>query len=275
MDIFTHTISWYLLKKNFFDVNSKKILTIFLITSIFPDIDIIWSYNNYNLHRVLTHSLLMSPFISALLSILFFYIFKKEIRFKTIFIICLSWILLHLFFDTILIWGIPLFWPLSKTYYSLNLYTYVIEPMFFPIYLLFLIFLLKVLKNIWNKIIKIISIYMLIIFFVKVWIHIYVDNISTLKNNTIVWIINSSSDLFIQRYYKSVQINKNQIKWQIIDLYSWKIVGTFEKNLYINNSWLCSLLHKWFLFIENWFVWDIRYTQNLWDNWNCFNWLKK
>ncbi len=43
---------------------------------------------------------------------------------------------------------------------------------------------------------------------------------------------------------------------------------------YIINDWLCSNLHQWFLYIENWIVWDIRYTQIPYDDWNCFNWLK-
>ncbi len=274
MDIFTHSIGWYLLKKNFFDINSKKILSIFLISSIFPDIDILWSYNNINLHRVFTHSLLISPFISTVLSIFFFYIFKKEIKFKTIFIICISWILLHLFLDSILIWGIPLFWPLSNIYYSLNLYTYVIEPMFLPIYLLFLILLLKIFKNIWNKTIKIISIYILIIFFIKFSINLYMHNISGSKNDTIVWIVNTSSDLFIQRYYKSINIDGSKIKWKVIDLYKWKVIEVFEKKVYINNNWYCSNLHNWFLYIENWIIWDIRYTITPKDSWSCFTWLK-
>lgn len=274
MDVLTHSIGWYLLKKNFFDNPSKKILSMFLICSVFPDIDIIWSYNHYDLHRVLTHSLLIVPFISLVLSLIFFYIFKKEFKFKTIYIICSGAILLHLFLDLIIIWWIPIFWPLSKTYYSLNLYTYVVEPMFFPVYLLVLILLLKIIKNISSKTIKVISIYMLIIFFIKFSINLYIHNISESNNNTIVWIVDKSSDLFIQRYYKSIQINGNKIEWKVVDLYWWKVIEEFEKDQYINNDWLCPSLHKWFLYIEDWFVWDIRYIQKPRDDGNCFTWLK-
>lgn len=274
MDILTHSIWWYFLQKNFYKSTSKKILSIFIISSIFPDIDIIWSYNNYDFHRVLTHSLLTIPFLSIFLSIIFYYLFKKEIKFFKIFLICISWMLLHIFLDIILIWWVQLLWPLSNNYYSLNLYTYVFEPFFFPIYIIFLASILKITKPLNTKIIKIIWIYALLVFWIKFWIHIYIDTISNTNNNTVVWIINKSSDFFIQRNYISIHIDKDTIKGKIIDLYTWKMIKNFEKKLYINNDWYCSNLHNGFLYIENWIVWDIRYTLNPKDSENCFYWLK-
>lgn len=274
MDIFTHSIWWYLLKKNFYNKTSRKILSVFLISSIFPDIDVIWSYNNHDLHRVLTHSILTAPFICIFLSIIFYFIFKKEIKYYKLFLICLSWIFMHIFLDVLVIWWIPLFWPISDKYFSLDLYTYVIEPLFFPIYLLFFVFLLGMIKKINTKVIKIIWIYVLVIFSIKLWIHFYIDSLSTIKNNKIVGIITNLYDLSIQRYYKSIEIDENKIKWEIIDLFKFKVIETYEKEIYKDKNHLCANLHKWFLYIENWIIWDIRYSLDLKDTNSCFTWIK-
>lgn len=272
MDIFTHSIWGYLLKKNFFDINSKKILSLFLISSVFPDIDVLWSYNNHDLHRVLTHSLITIPFICFILSILFYYIFKKEIKFYKVFFICLSWMLLHVFLDSIVVWWVPLFWPINKEYYSLNLYTYVIEPLFFPIYLLFFVFLLWIIKKLNSKVIKIISIYMICIFWIKFWLMIYANSISNSLNIKTIWIINKNTDLTIQRYYGAITTKDNKINSKIVDVFEQEVIDNYEKDIYIDKTNLCSDLHKWFLYTENWFIWDIRYSLELWDNNSCFNW---
>lgn len=274
MDIFTHSISWYLIKKLFYNLNSKKVLIMFIISALFPDIDIIWSYNNHNLHRVITHSLILIPFTTEILTIFFYYVFKKEFKLYIIYIICFSWIIMHIILDSILIWWIPLFWPFSNTYYSFNLYTVVIEPLFFPIYLYFIFYYWKVINKISLKMIKIISFFMITIFLLKFWLLTYSKNISNIKNNTTVWIINSMSSLSIQRYYNSIWISNNIINWEIIDIFKWEIIEKYEKTIYIDKNNICSNLHKWFLYIENWIVSDIRYTLKPTDTGSCFTWKK-
>ena len=82
----------YLLKKTFLDKKSKDFLIFFLLSAISPDIDIIWSFNNVELHRVLSHSLLLSPIFALFISSIF-YIFirkNKNFDFKKVYLISLS-----------------------------------------------------------------------------------------------------------------------------------------------------------------------------------------
>lgn len=272
MDILTHSVTWFLLKKWFRDIDSKKIILLFIVWALFPDIDIIWSYNNYNLHRVITHSLLLVPFIAVIPSIIFFYIFKKEIKLLHIYIILFSWILSHIFLDTLLIWWTPFFWPLMDNYYSLNLYQVVIEPLFIPVYLFFLMYLLWIIKVISKNTIKIISFFMITVFVIKFWMLAYSNTLSNLKNTTSIWLIRESNDLIFQRYYNIISIWNNEIKWEVVDIYNWTVMDSYTKKSYIDLNNICSNMHKWYLYQENGFIWDIRYSMKLNNNDTCFYW---
>lgn len=274
MDMITHSMSWYFLKKWFYDVDSKKILILFICWALFPDIDILWSFNDYKLHRVLTHSIFMLPFVSIIPSFIFYHIFKKEIKYKIIYFIFFVWIILHIFLDTIIIWWTPLFWPISDKYYSLNIYTFVFEPLFLPVYLYFLFYFLKIIKSVTMKTVKIMTFYMIFVFVFKLSLLFYVDQLSHVNNNTVIGMIKSPSDLIIQRYFNSFWTYWDKIHWEIIDLYSWNIVENYEKDVYVDKNLYCSNLHNGYLFSENGFVWDIRYGTILWDSGNCFFWIK-
>jgi len=64
MDFLTHFTSGYLLKKNLAKTKNKFYTIIFIIAAMSPDIDIIWSWNNMDLHRIFTHSLVLAPFFA-------------------------------------------------------------------------------------------------------------------------------------------------------------------------------------------------------------------
>jgi membrane-bound metal-dependent hydrolase YbcI (DUF457 family) len=247
MDIFTHSVSWYLLKKWFHDIDSKKILLLFIVWALFPDIDIIWSYNNYNLHRVITHSLIIIPFITTIPAAIFFYIFKQKVKFTHIYLILFSWILTHIFLDTILIWWTPFFWPFFDNYYSLNIYQVVIEPLFLPIYLFFLLYLLKIIKIISKRTIKVITVFMLWIFILKFWILTYSTTFTNLEKPTSIWLIRESKDLVFQRYYNIISIWDNEIQWEVVDIYKSSVIDSYTKNTYNDTNNLCSNLQWFFL----------------------------
>ncbi|MDD2870963.1 MAG: metal-dependent hydrolase [Candidatus Gracilibacteria bacterium] len=266
----THSLSGYFLKKWFYNIDSKKIVLLFIFGAMFPDIDILWSYNNYNLHRVVTHSLLLLPIISIFPALIFYYIFKKEIKLKIVYLIFLSGIITHIFLDTLIIWGTPLLWPLSNNYYSLNIYTFVFEPLFIPIYLYFLLYFMKIINNISINVIKFMTIFMIFVFFLKFSLLYYVSNLSTIKNNTIIGVIKSPSDLVLQRYYNSFSNDGDKIHGELIDLYTGTIIERYDKEIFIDDNSICSNLHNGFLFTENGFVGDIRYGISLGDNGNCF-----
>lgn len=274
MDFLTHSISWYFLKKFCYDIDSKKILILFVLWALFPDIDVLWSFNNYNLHRVITHSFILIPIITLFPAFIFYYFYKKEVRFYIIYMIFIFGILSHIFLDTLLVWWTPLFWPISDKYYSFNLYTYVLEPLFFPIYVYFLLYYLGIIKKITNLSVKIMLFSMLLVITLKFSLNIYASSITEIPNNISIWIINKPIDLIIYRYYNSIWHNEWKIKWEIIDIYKWNIIEKYEKDLYEDKNNVCSSLHNWYLFIENWLVGDIRYTQILKDDGNCFYGMK-
>ncbi len=277
MDIFTHLTSWYFLKENLKDNKSRFYLVFFLLASIAPDTDIIWSYNNLSLHRVLTHSLLLSPIFALFISSIFYCFVRKnkEFKFKKIYFISLVWILAHIFLDYIVVWGVPLFYPFSEKYYSLNLYIYVLDPFLFLITFLVIIFSILDYHSIINfnkRKIVFLNLLFIFIFLFRFLEWNYAWKISKLENYTKVPYIENISDLVFLYRYKIIEKRDSFYHINYVDIVSSKIFKQ-EKIKISNKNNLCPKMHESFLFEENGLIWDIRYTNKLRDSGSCFYWV--
>ena len=278
MDIFTHLTWWYLLKKIFSNKKNRFILIIFLFSAIFPDLDIIWSWNNIALHRILTHNLTLAPIFSLIISYIFYNLAKrnKQISFIKIYFIVLSWILLHIFLDYIAVWGIPLFYPISNKYYSLNLYTYVFDLFLFLIFTAIIIFIILEHKTKF-RFTKFKALFLTFLFYLIISIRFlewyYAWKISSLENHTTVpFIITGSDFLYINRY-KIIEKKDNYFYIEYVDIFSKEILLKTKVKISDKQD-SCSQMHNWFLFEEWNLIWDIRYTDKLTDSNSCFYWTK-
>ncbi len=278
MDIFTHLTSGYFLKKNLLDKKSKFYLVFFLLAALSPDIDIIWSWSNISLHRVITHSLLLSPIFTIFISGIFYLFVRKnkKFKFKKIYFISLSWILVHIFLDYIVVWWVPLFYPFSEKYYSLNLYTYVLDPFLFLV--TFSIIIFSILSYHWKidfnkkKVVFLNFLFIFILFFRFLeWS--YAWSISKLENYTKVPYIKNMSDLVFLYRYKIIERKDGFYHINYVNILSSKIFK--QKIVKISNkNNLCAKMHNSFLFEESDLIWDIRYADKLKDSDSCFYWVK-
>ncbi len=115
-----------------------------LISSILPDGPIIFIGGpgtiEYLLHRSYSHSILLAPVYSFILTLLMFTLFKKYLKNK--FIVLYSFSLLavlsHILLDLITPFGIELFYPFSNKLYSLDI-LHSFDPIFLSISIIVLI----------------------------------------------------------------------------------------------------------------------------------------
>ncbi len=280
MDIFTHLTSGYLLKKNLIKQENKIYMIFFLLSSIAPDIDILWSYYNMSLHRTLTHSLVLSPIFALIISFIFYFFVRKKWVFsiKKIYLISFVWILAHIFLDSIVVWWVPLFYPFSDKYYSFNLYTYVLDPFFFLIFILILFFV--ILKKFFKLKINLEKFFMLNFLFIfiillRFWENFYAWKISNFSEYIVIPYSQELKDLFFSNRYKVINKQENFYNIEYIDIFSGKIFWKEKVKIYSDKENICkNKMHKWFLFKQNNLIWDIRYTSKLTNSWNCFRWKK-
>ncbi len=274
MDIFTHLASWYFLKKVFLDKKSKYVLVFFIISAISPDLDIIWSFNNVWLHRILTHSLLLSPIFAVFLSFIFYIFIRKKniLSFSKLYFVSLSWISIHIFLDYLVVWWIPLFYPFSEKYYSLNLYTYVFDPLLFitiVITLILYILSLETRLNFSRKKSLFFGILFIFIIFIRFSEWFYAWKISDLNNYVAIPYTKNSYDFIFMNKYKVIEIKDGYFYIKYVDIFFREIFKT-EKIKASEYQEICSQMHKWFLFEDGDLIWDVRYNDKLADSWSCF-----
>jgi inner membrane protein len=138
MDTLTHGLSGALLGQAFRNkvknVKPKTFLVVGIFASIFPDLDIVFrlfSSESYLAnHRGITHSILLLPFWSYLVSLFLAYLFKNKVLFhkdwinesstikelqKEFFNLTIVSIIIHIVFDIITTYGTMLLSPLNNT----------------------------------------------------------------------------------------------------------------------------------------------------------------
>ena len=270
--------SGYLLKNNFMKKNKKYYTIFFILAAISPDIDILWSWNNINLHRVLTHSLVFLPFFALIISSIFYFFVRKKpnISFLKIFLVSVFWILAHIFLDYIVVWGVPLLYPFSEKYFSLNLYIYIYEPFFLLTFLLIILFIF--LKKFFNfkfnskKILLLNFIFITTLLF-RFWENYYAGKLSELNDYLVIPYTQNYSDIFLYNRYRIIKKENWYYNIRDINIFDKKVNWKYKIKIY-NWENNCSNMHKWFLFKENWMIWDIRYTAKLFDSNSCFTWKK-
>ncbi|MGH7453209.1 MAG: metal-dependent hydrolase [bacterium] len=111
----------------------RKVFWLLVASANFPDIDVVLGFLgdpifSISHHRGITHSLLFAP-VLALLPAVLFYFWGKLKNFKTLWLMALIGILIHIFFDVITPLGTQLFAPFSKTKYAWD-WMFIIDPFF-------------------------------------------------------------------------------------------------------------------------------------------------
>lgn len=134
-------------------IKSPKFTIISIFSSILADIPILFLGGpgeiDYLSHRIYTHSLILSP-IYAFIPIFFgYFFFKASFRNNIIrlYLISIISFLSHIFIDFLTPYGVQLFYPFSKTIYSLDFF-HSFDPVFISISLcIILIFTFKIIKR--------------------------------------------------------------------------------------------------------------------------------
>ena len=283
MDFLTHFTSGYLIKKKLAKTKNKFYTIIFIIAAMSPDIDIIWSWNNMDLHRIFTHSLVLAPFFAWILSLIIYFIMRifffwkkdfleKDFSYFKIYLISIIWVLVHLFLDYLVVWWIPLFYPFNEIYFSLNLYLYVIEPFLFLTFLILIVFLILqkfTSFKITAKKLFLLNFLFIFVFIFRFWENYYAGKISWFEKYSTIPYITETSDYFYLNRYKVISKKDWFYNIKYIDIISGKV--KLEKKVRIY-SWKnnCSKMHFWFLYKQWNLIWDIRYSDRLTEVWHCF-----
>jgi len=280
MDIISHWLSWYLAGKNI--LKNKEYIKLyslfFTISALLPDIDAAWAWINYEvLHRVFSHSLIMAPLFALIFSYLFFLVTKKKLNFKKLYLIWLTWVCLHILLDSFLVWWVPLFWPISDTYFSLNIYTYIYEPWILPIVLtIFLTFITWLNKKTPQKVYLIMGIYFISMFIANIAIKSYIRMNLEEKPDLLVPYTNTWKDTFLHHRRKAIYIWDNEFNILYIAI-NWDNLKT-TKQIYKWDN-ICAQMHNWYVFYEDGYLADVRYARKIvlsqQEEENCFFGIKK
>lgn len=105
---------------------SHSLLYVAALAAAFPDIDYLWFWvNPYKFitewHRGLTHSLVLLPAWSAIISTVSFFVLQRKIPFWTVYGYCSVGLLTHILADLITVYGIQLLAPLSERRFALSI----------------------------------------------------------------------------------------------------------------------------------------------------------
>jgi membrane-bound metal-dependent hydrolase YbcI (DUF457 family) len=268
MDIFTHAFSGLAAGNITKNKNQKKIILVLLISALFPDIDGLALLFSGKLegHRLLTHSLIFSLVFPVICASAFYFIYKKKVEIYKLYVASLFGVLIHIFLDSLIVWGSPLFYPFSDKFYSFNIYLAVIDPYLFSGYIiLFLLFALHKLDffklNI-RKAIGIMSGFVILIFISRFAFQLQANRLTTLTNPLILPYNEEINDYFFQRHWKAIVSENNQFIYEIIDIYTGKIIERNARQMYLGTN-DCPEFTKKYLYTENNRIGDIRYTSHL------------
>ena len=131
MDTVTHALIGAVTARACTKVKNEKsrdhgLLFIAALAAAFPDIDYVFFWvNPYRFitewHRGITHSLIMLPAWAAMISMVAFFVMKKQIPFRTVFGYCSVGLLTHIIADLITLYGLKLFTPLNDQRFALSL----------------------------------------------------------------------------------------------------------------------------------------------------------
>lgn len=105
-----------------------------MVSGLLPDIDVLISSASDPLlalefHRQFTHSLVFIPLGALIVSFCFYYVFKRRIEFKYLYLYSLIGYATHGFLDSATSYGTQLFWPFSNMRVSWNIIS-IIDPLF-------------------------------------------------------------------------------------------------------------------------------------------------
>ncbi len=133
---------------------NRQVFWLLVAAANFPDIDVALGFLgdpifSISHHRGITHSLLFAP-VLALAPAALFYFWGKLKNFKTLWLLALIGVLVHIFFDVITAFGTQLFAPFSKTKYAWD-WMFIIDP-FFTGFLTLTLLLGKLFKSHRNQI---------------------------------------------------------------------------------------------------------------------------
>ncbi|MCK5190308.1 MAG: metal-dependent hydrolase [Methylococcales bacterium] len=131
MDTLTHALIGAVTARACTKVKKEKsrdhsLMFVAALAAAFPDIDyLLFWVNPYRFitewHRGLSHSLVMLPVWSALLSTAAFLVIKRQIPYRVIFGYCSLGLLTHIIVDLITLYGLKVFTPLSDQRFALSL----------------------------------------------------------------------------------------------------------------------------------------------------------
>ncbi len=138
MDNLTHLVTggigYRLIKLETFKIDgSTKYALIFLIASLFPDVDSIarlWGIEAYIIHhRGMTHSVLFAVIFSMLVSFILS-LSKEKTSFKgKVFILFFLGMTIHIFMDIITSYGTQILWPITNYRFRLD-WLFIVDPIY-------------------------------------------------------------------------------------------------------------------------------------------------
>jgi len=195
--------------------NRGKLFFCLFLVGLFPDIDVLFSNANnplseLDLHRQFSHSFILAPIFSILLSFIFKITFLKKEKFTCMYLLVLLAYTSHILLDSLTSYGTSFLWPISTQKYSFNLIS-IIDPIYTSILLLCALFyFLK--KTILQRIFFLLSIS-------------YLASSFIIKNN----IKNSFNKLTQQRQH---QVIKSVIKPSFGNIILWRSVYLHKDKIY-------------------------------------------
>lgn len=140
-------------------IDDKKVWSPFIIgwlSGMAPDLDILIRSDvdplvYYEYHRHFTHSLFFLPFGALMLAALFYYLFRKQLAFKTVYLYSIFGMGTHGLLDSCTSYGTQLFWPFTNYRVALNNVA-IIDPLYtLPLFVCCILAILKR-KSKWARI---------------------------------------------------------------------------------------------------------------------------
>ena len=273
MDIFTHSFSGLALGNLSKDTSQKKIILVLIVSAMLPDIDGVLLIFSESLkgHRLATHSLTFGFLLAAACALTFYLAYKRKIPILKLLTYSSTGILAHFMLDSLVVWGLPLFYPFSDRFYSFNLYLTVLDPyLFLGYFLLFFAFVFQKLgffRLNFKKAIGFVSVLVLAIFSSRLLFQFQARWISDLNHPILVPMNEDFNDFFFQRHWKAISIKDGKFQYEVIDILRHTIVEKELRTIAEGNTTCPEFTHG-YLYIENGRIGDIRYTSHLTENLN-------
>jgi len=271
MDPFTHSFGGLALGNFSSSKSRSRFLIALVVSALLPDIDgaLLLFSNSIQGHRLATHSLPFGALLAVACSLILYFAFKRRISICPLLVACVSGILIHLLLDSLVVWGVPLFYPFNNTFYSFDLYLTVLDPYLILSYLLlFLAFVfskLGLLQVDPKKAIALVSIFALIILASRFLFQFQASRITTLKGPTLVPMNEDFNDFFFQRHWKAISSSNGEFRVETIDILRHTILNRLTTTK-VQTTNPCPLFTQEYLYTENGRIGDIRYTNTLLDD---------